>query len=67
MGHHTTPPPTVKHEMKEASYIKSDIKWPPLPSHHITNPGGQQEGEHGVVHNVQGEHYQRNVVRVQSP
>ena len=27
-------------------------------------PGGQQEGEHGSVHQVQGEHYQRNVLRV---
>ena len=29
-----------------------------------TGSGGQQEGEHGVVHHVQGEHYQRKVVRV---
>ena len=27
-------------------------------------PGGQQEGEHGVVHHVQEEHYQRMVLRV---
>ena len=27
-------------------------------------PGGQQEGEHGVVHQVQGEHYQRNFISV---
>ena len=27
------------------------------------NPGGQQEGEHGVVHYVQGEHFQRKVKR----
>ena len=26
------------------------------------NPGGQQEGEHGVVHHVQGEQYQRKVL-----
>ena len=26
--------------------------------------GGQQEGEHGVVHHVQGKQYQRNVLRV---
>ena len=25
------------------------------------NPGGQQEGEHGVVQHVQGEHYQRSL------
>ena len=24
-------------------------------------PGGQQEGEHGVVHHVQGEQYQRKI------
>ena len=26
--------------------------------------GGQQEGEHGIVHQVQGEHYQLKVLRV---
>ena len=27
-------------------------------------PGRQQEGEHGIVHHAQGEHYQRKVLRV---
>ena len=26
--------------------------------------GGQQDGEHGSVQHVQGEHYQRNILRV---
>ena len=28
------------------------------------NLGGQQEGEHGVVHHARGEHYQRKVLGV---
>ena len=31
----------------------SDLEWPPQHS------GGQQKGEHEVLHHVQGEHYQR--------
>ena len=30
----------------------------------ISIPGGQQEGEHEVVHQFQGEHNQRKVLRV---
>ena len=28
----------------------------------VPSPDGQQEGEHRVVHHVQGEHYQRQVL-----
>ena len=31
------------------------------------NPGGQQEGEHRVVHHIQGEHYQRKELTLSHP
>ena len=36
---------------------------PPLPAKHQKR-GGQQEGEPGSFQDVQGEHYQRNFLRV---
>ena len=31
----------------------------------VPSPGRQHEGEHGVVHHVQGEHYHRSIARNQ--
>ena len=33
---------------------------------YLLSTGGQQEGEHGRVKHVQGEHYQRQVVLLKS-
>ena len=43
--------------------IKCDSVWPPLPAQH-KKPGEQQEGEHGWVEHIRGEHYQKNILRV---
>ena len=54
--------------MKEVSKNKTQrlkvTQYDPLYLLSAEKTGGQQEGEHGRVQHFQGEHYQRNVIRV---
>ena len=51
--------------MKEASNKKTQrVKSTQYDLLYLLSTGGQQEGEEGFVKHVQGEHYQRNVLRV---
>ena len=61
MGHHkpTHPPDNFRGSGWEYKVqMESQV---PLSVRKVSQviPGGQQEGEHGVVHQVQGEHYKR--------
>ena len=61
------PPPTLKAGRRPLTRKLREYKrhrMTPSTCYGQTNLGGQQEGKHEVVHDVQGEHFQRKVLRV---
>ena len=64
MSHHHHHPTAFRGS--EWAYIVKMMPVVPLSAGKVSQviPGGQQKGEYGVVQHVQGEYYQRKVLRV---